>query len=597
MQLVISLTVRFLSVTGGQSPYVIAWSGGAGSGSSISGLNGGAYTATIFDANSCVTIQSITVGDIAGPVTNLVTVDEFCSANNGEITVNVSGGTAPYSYSWSNGTILNSQTGLSSGSYSITISDATGCSNIESSTLNNITGPTALVNTTNNICDQQNGTATVLVSGGTPNYTYLWSNGSTISTSTGLSGGTQNATITDGNGCSVIASGVVSDLSGPVIAASGNNETCTSGNGTGNIVVNGGAVPYVYIWSSGGLGATENNLSAGTYSVTVIDNNGCNASQSITITNEQPIITVTSDDANCGMDNGAIQTTLAGGVAPYNYSWSNGATSPSLANLSADTYTLSVIDGNGCLLNETIVVNDIALPVITLDITNAKCNAPNGSITATVTGGEPPYNYSWSSENSSTATQSGLGSGSYSVFVTDNDGCVISELAIVNNYASPNVSLTTANATCDANNGSIMAEAYGGTGTLTYEWSTGEITESISGLDMDTYYLSVTDANNCTTVDTATVDRIDGICLDIPSGFSPNTDGVNDFWNIYGAEFYPELRVEIYNRWGSVLFESDGYSEPWNGTNANGNDVPAAVYYYIVTLGEEVRTGTVTIKR
>ena len=125
-----------------------------------------------------------------------------------------------------------------------------------------------------------------------------------------------------------------------------------------------------------------------------------------------------------------------------------------------------------------------------------------------------------------------------------------------------------------SSSGPLRKNAAGGAGILTYEWSNGDIEETTSGLAAGTYYVSVTDGNNCVSVDTVDIASVDGICLEVPSGFSPNADGVNDYWNIYGTEFYSDLTIEVYNRWGTLLFSSVGYADPWNGLNTRGKEVP-----------------------
>jgi gliding motility-associated-like protein len=250
-----------------------------------------------------------------------------------------------------------------------------------------------------------------------------------------------------------------------------------------------------------------------------------------------------------------------------------------------------------CPVVLTEFVDSVPMPVLNIMVNNAMCDSANGTAEVSVVGGSAPFSYSWSGSFSSDSVQSNLSGGTYSVFVTDDDGCLVSSLVIIGNYSSPIVSVTSVDASCEVDNGIVYSEVIGGTGAIDYYWSNGEVVDSIYDLAEGFYFLTITDENSCIAIDTGQVNRVEGICIDPPSGFSPNGDGVNDVWNIYGAEYYPEMKVEIYNRWGSLLFSKEGYSEPWTGLNANGNEVPSAVYYYIVSLGEEQRTGTVTIKR
>ncbi|MBL4652924.1 MAG: gliding motility-associated C-terminal domain-containing protein, partial [Flavobacteriales bacterium] len=588
-----------VTITGGTSPYVMAWSGGAGNNTTATGLSVNTYSATIFDANSCATVVNVTVNDIVGPTTSISGINELCGASNGSAAIIVLGGTTPYNYNWSNGDSGASESGLTAGIYSVTTTDGTGCQSVESITLSNQGGASASVATTDEMCSQGNGTATVATSGGASPLSYLWSNSSTSTSITGLNGATYSVTVTDNSGCESVASGIVNNLSAPSTTITGVNETCTNTNGSVSVSTTGGTSPLSYIWNSGNTSASQSGLSADNYSVTVTDSNGCTVTTSVTIDNDQPVVSLTSSNSNCGETNGTAQVNVSGGILSYNYNWSNGETTASIENLTAATYMVTLVDGNNCLVVDTVVVGNTATPSLTVSVTDAICDEANGIATVNVNGGSTPYNYSWSGANGNSATQTGLSGGTYSAFMTDNDGCLASSLVIVGNHSSPILSVEAADATCDIDNGIITSQAIGGTGDLVYLWSNGDSTETISALEADSYTLTITDENGCTDVETIEVERIDGICFENPpSGFSPNGDGVNDVWNIPAAQYYTNLTVEIYNRWGSILFKSDGYVEPWDGRNANGKEIPSAVYYYIITLGdEEPLTGTVTIKR
>ena len=288
----------------------------------------------------------------------------------------------------------------------------------------------------------------------------------------------------------------------------------------------------------------------------------------------------------------------SGGAGGYTYTWSSSAGSGITENnLSAGGISVTVTDAAACSVTASSSINNIAGPTATTSVTDASCGANNGNATAIPTGGTGPYTYEWSSGGAG-VTESGLGSGSYSVTVIDNNSCVVTNQVVIESIEAPIITLLPIPATCEINNGSIMSEVIGETGSLNYQWSNGEVSENISGLDANIYSLTITDENNCTIVVDTIIIRIDGLCFDPPpSGFSPNGDNINDVWNIPAAQYYSDIKVEIYNRWGSALYISDGYTEPWDGLNANGKEVPSAVYYYIITLDEKSLTGTVTIKR
>ncbi|MEY3443524.1 MAG: hypothetical protein RLZZ519_1805, partial [Bacteroidota bacterium] len=291
-------------------------------------------------------------------------------ASDGAIFANISGGTAPYSYAWSNGGSSQMISGLTAGSYTVVVTDANGCTFNASTTL---TEPAPMANTisaatfacgTNVSCNgASDGSINLTVTGGSGNYAFSWSNGATTEDLSGLTAGTYSVTAVDQNGCSTTATITLTEPA--LLTASLNSSVYACGygiscngasDGSLSSVVNGGCAPYSYAWSTGGIGGTINGLSAGMYSLTVTDANGCQAFATGELTQPAPVTVTCSGNATVyyGWGPSACATISAsgigGGCAPYSILWSNGATTASQTvcpSVSTD-YTVTVTDANGC---------------------------------------------------------------------------------------------------------------------------------------------------------------------------------------------------------------------------------------------------------
>ncbi|MES2701554.1 MAG: Ig-like domain-containing protein, partial [Bacteroidota bacterium] len=511
-----------LTVSGGTGTYTYGWSNDA-TGQDLGGLPAGTYTVTVTDANGCTATASATVTEPASALSASAATTSNVSCHggaNGAIALSVSGGTASYTYNWSNGATTQNLSGLSAGSYSVTVTDASGCSATASAT---VTQPSSALNasaaTTSNVsCNGgANGTIALSVSGGTTSYTYNWSNGATTQNLGGLSAGSYSVTVTDANGCTATASATVTQPSSALSAsaATTSNVFCF-GESTGAIAltVSGGVATYSYNWSNGSTTANLTGATAGTYSVTVTDANGCTATASATITQPSSGLTAsaaTTSNVMCnGGSNGTITLSTGGGVAPYNYTWSNGATTQNLSGLSAGAYSVSVTDASGCSATASVTVTQpsSALNASAAITSNVSCNGgANGAIALSVSGGTASYTYNWSN-GATTQNLSGLAAGSYSVTVTDANGCSATASASITQPASALAASAaiTSNVSCNGGaNGTIALSVSGGTTSYTYNWSNGATTQNLSGLAAGSYSVTVTDANGCTATASATV--------------------------------------------------------------------------------------------
>jgi len=426
-------------ITHGSAPFTYLWSPSGGTAATATGLTAGVYTVTVTDALSRTATATVTITQPDEILANGLITNVAChGANNGSITLSPTGGTLPYSYLWNTGSRNASLSNLVAGTYSVTITDGNSCVKTESFT---ITEPTVLTTSGTQVdvstYKGSDGSATVSASGGTAPYTYLWSNGVTGSTASGLTAGTYTVTVTDANGCTSVLDFVITQPIPLMIqSVSQTNVSCNGGNdGTATVVVIGGNAPYTYQWSpTGGTGATATGLTAGTYSVLITEATGDAITETFTITEPQAILASISQktDITCNFaSNGTATVTVSGGTAPYTYFWSNGMTTATANNLNVGTYNVQVVDAKGCKATAMVSITQPAALVLTSNFTDISCYGQNdGSASVSVTGGVGPYTYSWSNGQVGTGI-SNLAKGTYVVTITDTNNCVVTKSFII----------------------------------------------------------------------------------------------------------------------------------------------------------------------
>ncbi|AKQ46482.1 hypothetical protein TH63_13990 [Rufibacter radiotolerans] len=514
-------SVTINGVTGGTAPYLFSIDGSTfQSSATISGIAAGEHTITVKDANGCIFSKKVTVENIAGP-TDLVasTTSSTCGANNGSLTIsNVTGGTAPYTYSKDGVNFQASATftSLLAGSHTIIVKDANGCTFSKAFTVSDIAGPSAVAATSAPAsCLDNDGSITVgTVSGGTSPYTYSI-NGTSFQASTSfmaLASGTYTVTAKDANGCQVTASVTVGKNVPTAFASSTVTSTCGGSNGSITIgAVTGGTAPYTYSINGTTFQAitTFASLAAGTYTITVKDAKGCTFSQGVAVSNiAGPSFTVAANSSTCGSANGSVAISgVTGGVAPYSYS-KDGVTfqaSTSFSNLLSGTYAITVKDANGCESSQLIVVEDIKGPSALRLASNAStCGASNATVTVElVTDGTAPYTYSKDGVTfQASATFSGLLAGTHTITVKDANGCTFSKAITVTDIAGPaGLTLTSVASTCGSSNGSISAGGVtGGTAPYTFaiDGANYQTSATFSAVLAGSYTITVKDANGCT---------------------------------------------------------------------------------------------------
>jgi len=505
------------TVNEGIAPFTYVWSTGS-TASSINGLSPGTYSLTVTGNNGCTSAGStVAITEPTPLVANALSADVQCNGvNDGSVTLSVSGGTATYSYAWSNSATTQSLTAVGPGSYSVTVTDNHGCTQTASAIITEPTAISAAASAVDIGCNGgTDGSVTLSVNGGTAPYTYAWSNSATTQNLSGIAAGTYSVTITDDNNCTHTASVVITEPAGMSASTTVADVSCNGGtNGSVNLSVSGGALPYTFSWSNSATTQNISGVAAGTYSVIVTDNNGCERTTSVSIT--EPAVmsaSVISTDIACnGQTNGAVSLTVNGGTAPYTYAWNNSATTQNISALAAGTYSVIVTDNNGCTQTSSVSVTEPVVISASATATNALCNnGTNGNANLSVSGGTGPYAYSW---NNSATTQniSNLAAGTYSVVVTDDNGCTQTASVIV---TEPGAILSTATATnvlCNGGtNGNVNLSVNGGTAPYTYAWNNSAITQDISNLAVGTYSVIITDDNGCTQTSSITVTQPNAI--------------------------------------------------------------------------------------
>jgi subtilisin-like proprotein convertase family protein len=591
-----------ITVTG-NAPYTYSWSTGATT-EDVSGLGFGTYTVTVTDANLC-SATDVTTLAIPGFTVSGVVTDVTCNAgNDGEIDITASGGTSPYDYSWSNSSTIEDLTGLTAGTYTVTVTDDNGCTVTGSYTVNEPTAITVSGVVSNADC---NGNATggvdITVSGGTPGYSYTWSNTATSQDISLVAAGTYTVTVQDNNACTVTASYTVTEPAAISVTHSSNNVSCFGlSDGSIDITTSGGTTPYDYLWNTSATTEDLGGLVANTYTVTVTDDNGCTLSYSVVITEPTALThTITSSNVLCfGETSGSAEVFPTGGTTPYNYLWSNGGTTANVS-LGAGTYTVTITDDNGCTnTNSVTITQPLLLTASIPDYDDVTChNANNGSATAVGGFGTPGYSYAWSN-GATTSTVNGLDGGIYTVTITDNNGCTATASVTI---SEPSAITAPGNITNEiwGNDGAVDITPAGGTAPYTFNWSNSATTEDISSLAGGTYTVTITDDNGCTQSFTYTVVSqlgIDGETTGLGTiNFYPNPS--NGQLNMSVAGFAGStLQLEVLDMNGKVVFIKQIKNAPESFIQEMDlRTLTMGTYFIRVTSENGVHTSRIIIAR
>lgn len=521
-----------ITVTNGIPPYTYLWSTGDTS-QDIFNLSAGNYSVTVEDSSGCPSLSSFTILEPSPLSITITETPASCPAcTDGSLSLSASGGTPPYTYDWDdpNNQTTATATGLQTGTYCITVTDANGCSETSCATLTADTAGCTLslsaVVTLPSTCGAADGAVDATALGGTLPYTYAWNTGDTTEDISGLQDGDYWVTVTDAQGCMQVGRYAVFATAQPPMTIIGDiyNPTCDScENGFIDISVSGGVQPYGYSWSNGVSSQQDIDVLfyEGTYSVTVTDSNGCNASQSFTVVNDNSSCLI-DDNAQvlwpsaCGAFDASITLNASGGVGPYLYQWDNNQFTSSRTGLAHGMYKVTITDANGCAVPFVYEIGyRFGSGGVTLDVdaevTPASCSTcGDGSIVTTTSsqggnvGGTAPYTYLWTNV-ATTKDLSGLDAGIYCLTVTDVNGCVdvsCYEVETDSNNCNLVLTMSSTPATCAVcTDGTASVVATGGTPGYDYLWdaTTGnQTTQTAVNLATGQYSVTVVDSNGCT---------------------------------------------------------------------------------------------------
>ncbi|WP_299108791.1 T9SS type A sorting domain-containing protein [uncultured Tenacibaculum sp.] len=531
-----------VSVSGGRTPYSYSWKHGATS-SNLNGLSVGEYEVTIRDKNLCEVTRKVTVNQPLAAITidnhTIKNVSGF-GLSNGEISINVVGGTPSYTYEWrdARGTILSSTSavlsGVKAGDYSVKVTDTKGC--LVEATYR-VTEPDLLTvavrETSSILCKNEVGTLVADVTGGVAPYNYSWklkgaaTELSTVNSLANVSVGTYEVTVTDKNSN---VTKVEYELTEPLLleitSINKGDVSCHAGrNGFINISVSGGVTPYTYNWRHGATGSSLSSLSAGEYEVTIRDKNLCEVTRKITI--QEPAAALSIDShaikhvSGFGLSNGEIRINVVGGTPNYTYEWKNASgtvlsnTSAVLSGIKAGDYSVKITDTKGCLVEETYTVNEPGvLSVAIRETSSILCKNGTGTLVADVSGGILPYTYSWklkgsATELSTTNQLENIGAGTYVVSITDkNTNVVTKEYELIEPSLFEITGVSKGDVSCfGGTNGFINVSVSGGTTPYSYTWKHGATGSNLSSLSAGEYEVTIRDKNLCELTRKVTIDQ------------------------------------------------------------------------------------------
>ncbi|MCW3078544.1 MAG: hypothetical protein JWO32_3153, partial [Bacteroidetes bacterium] len=529
--------IGITGITGGTPAFTFSLNG-VSSPSVNTGLAAGAYVLTVKDNNGCTFSTTATVNSINGPSSATVAfTNPTCGSSNGSATLTgVTGGVAPYQYSFNGGAFsaTTSQAGLAAGPKTVVVKDVNSCTVTVNFNLTNAGTPTVSIagSTSVNCNNGSTGSFTVNTAGGTPGYNYTLTPGGTSNITgvfNGLTAQTYTVTIKDLAGCTQTITNVISQPPALGLILTPAPVLCNGGS-TGSISAGafGGTPTYSYSINGGVLqsGAGFTGLSVGVHSITVTDSHNCQLTSTTNITQPTPLaVSFTTGLTACVGATGTATIGVNGGTPAYSYSVDGNSSSANATALAAGIHTATVKDNNGCFITGTFNVGVVSGPTLApVGTTSATCGNANGSATVTsVSGGSSPYTYAFNGNPFSGANNlGGLLASTYTVVVKDVNSCTLSVVYNIGNTGSPAASIASStNISCfGGNNGGFSVSVSGGVSPFTYTATPGPITNStgnFSGLTAQAYNVTIKDNVGCITIVTVTLNQPTAVTLSLTS--------------------------------------------------------------------------------
>jgi gliding motility-associated-like protein len=619
---------------GGTTPYSYAWSV-PGTLDSIMNLAIGNYNVTVTDANGCTITATYNITEPAtavafgNPVINPV---NCFGGNNGSIAVSVSGGTPgvpAYHYTWSHDALLDNATATSlvAGNYTVTAADGNGCT---ATATYSVTQPTAITfgaSTVNNVScfGGSDGSIEVFPSGGTGAYTYSFNSVTGPNPATGLTANAYTIVVTDANNCTASTTATINQPNAITINFNVQMVTCSGANdGSITAIPAGGTGVTTLLWSNTQTTTTISGLAPGSYTVTVTDANSCTAANSTSVNEPAPLtISLASTQVSCvGTNDGTITASGNGGTTPFTFELISGGTTIQTSNtgafigLTSGTFTVKLTDANGCNVSDNIDVASPIADVHTVAVTPTSCygnNYNDGVIDVTSGPAQNgPFMYSLDGGNyQNIGLISNVSAGIHSVTVRNNFGCDTVLSIIVPEPVAASVDITPQDTAIDLGQDVQLSSVFGPYPASTinyYQWSPSA---GLSCSDCpnpvvtsynpsNVYTLTVHYNNTCYTSNTVTIFVENNLPVFIPNAFTPNGDGSNDIFQVFG-QAVKGIDLQIFNRWGEKVFQSFDQFQGWDGTY-KGELVPPGVFTYqikVTWLDDKTifKKGTLTVLR
>ncbi|MEP7252927.1 MAG: gliding motility-associated C-terminal domain-containing protein, partial [Ginsengibacter sp.] len=568
------------------------------------GLGAGDYNVTILNSEGCPASANISLGE---PPPLLYTIDTIlpdCKASNGKVSLTMSGGSAPYAYTWAPGVSNNSvAANIPAGLYKVFVIDNNLCYKTIDIDLPAKGDLAATITSAKDAScfGGSDGMASFAASGGTKPYAYLWSAQSASNqVINNIAAGTYKATVTDSKGCKAFATAIINQPAALISSLKIKNTFCGYNNGAASIDIKGGTSPYQYLWDSLNISTVStDNLSAGSYPITITDKNGCVKNDTAVIAPSSPLLvnTIPTNVVCSGGETGSITATATGGTSPYTFQWTNFPNTfnqNTLSNLQAGIYEVLVEDLVGCSVRSSIEIKEPSPLNVIIQSTSSYCQLSNGKANVAVTGGTPPYNYLWAANNNTRALLNNAVAGNYSVTVTDKNNCSVSSPVIIADEKPKPIFLGNDTSLCPGNNMLLSPGTF-----AKYKWQDNSAASSYHVMREGIYSVEVTDNLGCVLRDTISVVADCGFIF-FPNSFTPNNDLLNDNFGPSGIlSTLKDYTLLIYNRTGQLVFKSNDAFKKWDGKMRN-EIAPPGIYVWVARYSHKeeknvVRKGTVTV--